>query len=101
MLDPDFLAAIGHPVRLRALVLFEREPGSAGDVAALAGLSPTAAAYHVRRLADAGLIEAAGTRGAGAAGEQLWRTRATGWAELRDLLVDAAGEPPSTSVDGA
>jgi DNA-binding transcriptional ArsR family regulator len=93
MLDPDFLAAIGHPVRLRALVLLEREPGSAGDLAALAGLSPGAIAYHVRRLADAGLIEEAGRRGAGATAERLWRTRATGWAGLQDLLVEAAGEP--------
>jgi DNA-binding transcriptional ArsR family regulator len=95
MLDPDFLAAIGHPVRLRALVLLEREPSSAGDLAALAGLSPGAIAYHVRRLADAGLIEEAGTRGgAGVAAERLWRTRATGWAGLQELLVETAGEPP-------
>jgi DNA-binding transcriptional ArsR family regulator len=94
MLDPDFLAAIGHPVRLRALVTLEREPSSASDLAALAGLSPTAIAYHVRRLADAGLIEEAGTRGTGAAAERLWRARAKGWATVQELLVEAAGEPP-------
>jgi DNA-binding transcriptional ArsR family regulator len=92
MLDPDFLTAIGHPVRLRALVLFEREPSSASDLAALVGLSASAVAYHVRRLADAGLIEEAGTRGPGA--ERLWRTRATGWAELQALLAETAGESP-------
>ena len=92
MLDPDFLAAIGHPVRLRALVLFERGPGSAGDLAAHVGLSVSAVAYHVRRLADAGLIEEAGTRGAGA--ERLWRPRATGWAELQGLLAKTTTESP-------
>jgi DNA-binding transcriptional ArsR family regulator len=92
MLDPDFLAAIGHPVRLRALVLFEREPSSASDLAALVGLSASAVAYHVRRLADAGLIEEAGTRGPGA--ERLWRTRGRGWAELQKLLAETAGEAP-------
>ncbi|HET6510166.1 MAG TPA: winged helix-turn-helix domain-containing protein [Baekduia sp.] len=95
MLDPDFLAAIGHPVRLRALVLFERAPGSASDLAALSGLTTSATAYHVRRLADAGLIVEAGTRGAGAGAERLWRTRATGWSGLEDLLVEAVREPPS------
>ena len=94
MLDPDFLAAIGHPVRLNALVLLEREPGSASDLAALAGLSPTAIAYHVRRLADAGLIEEAGTRGEGAAAERLWRTRTTGWAGLQELLIETADASP-------
>lgn len=87
MLDPDFLAAIGHPVRLRALVLLEQAPGSVGDLAGQAGLPPGAVAYHVRRLAVAGLIEEAGMRGT----ERLWRTRATGWAGLRDLLAETAG----------
>lgn len=91
MLDPDFLAAIGHPVRLRALVLFEREPATASDLAAQAGLSVGAVGYHVRRLADTGLIAEAGTRGT----ERLWRTRATGWAGLRDLLAETAGPAPS------
>ncbi len=88
MLDPDFLAAVGHPVRLRALVLFEREPGTTSDLAALAGLSTSAAGYHVGRLAAAGLIEEAGT---GAGGRRRWRARATGWARLQALLAASAG----------
>lgn len=96
MLDPDFLAAIGHPVRLRALLLFEQAPGSAGDLGTQAGLSSGAVAYHVRRLADAGLIEEAGVRGT----ERLWRTRATGWAGLRDLLAETAGPGAGASPDG-
>lgn len=97
MLDPDFLAAIGHPVRLRALMLFEREPGTASDLAALCGLSVSAVAYHVHRLADAGLIEEAGTRGRV---QQLWRTRATGWAGLQDLLIDATADGSDAPADG-
>lgn len=87
MLDPDFLSAIGHPVRLRALVLFEREPGSTSDLSALTGLSTSAVSYHVGRLANAGLIEEAGK---GRGGQRLWRARAAGWAELQALLAASA-----------
>ena len=89
MLDPDFLAAIGHPVRLQALVLFERGPAAVRELADAAGLSPSAAAYHVRRLADAGLIDEAGARD----GERLWRVRATGWDALQSLLRETASGP--------
>ena len=93
MLDPDFLSAIGHPVRLRALILLERQPASTRDLAEHVALSPSATDYHVRRLADAGLIEAAGTRD----GQGLWRARATGWADLQELLAatSAVSDEPS------
>jgi DNA-binding transcriptional ArsR family regulator len=97
MLDADFLAAIGHPARLRALILLEREPAGARAVAAHLGLSAAEAEDHLRRLAEAGLIDAAGRAG-GASGEQLWRTRASGWADLADLLVEAVGDAPERPV---
>lgn len=87
MLDPDFLAAIGHPVRLRALVLLEQAPASTEDVAAGLGLPAGDADEHLRHLARAHLIEPGP--------EALWRTRATGWAGLADLLAaTSAAEPP-------
>ncbi|HWI72906.1 MAG TPA: winged helix-turn-helix domain-containing protein [Baekduia sp.] len=97
MLDPDFLSAIGHPVRFQALVLFERTPSSARELADLVGLSPSAVLYHVSKLEEAGLIEAAGTRRRRAFDERVWRTRSTGWADLERLLAGAAGgsaDPP-------
>jgi DNA-binding transcriptional ArsR family regulator len=87
MLDPDFLAAIGHPARLRALVLLEREPANVADLATRVGLSADDADQHVRQLADAHLIEPVSEDDAA----PRWRTRATGWAGLTDLLAEAAG----------
>jgi predicted transcriptional regulator len=88
MLDPDFLSAIGHPVRFQALVLFERTPSSARELAQRVGLSPTATLYHVSKLEKAGLIEATGAPRPYA--ERVWRTRSTGWAELERLLNGVA-----------
>jgi predicted transcriptional regulator len=97
MLDPVFLSAIGHPVRFRALVLFERTPSSARELAELVGLSPSATLYHVAKLEQAGLIVAAETRRRRAFDERVWRTRSTGWAELEHLLVRAADGPAGPS----
>jgi predicted transcriptional regulator len=90
MLDPVFLSAIGHPVRFQALVLFEREPASARELAAQVGLSPRATLHHVAKLEKAGLIEVVGTRRRRAFEERLWRTRSTGWAELEAMLAQTA-----------
>jgi predicted transcriptional regulator len=91
MLDPDFLAAaLGHPTRLQALVLFEQRPASSRELAEIVGLSPSATLYHVRQLHDAGLIEQVDTRQRRAFQERVWRTRGTGWVELERLLHDVA-----------
>ena len=92
MLDQDFLAAVGHPVRLQALVLFERTPSSARELADVVGLSPSATLYHVRKLQAAGLVEAAETRRRRAFEERVWRTTTSGWGALEKLLQAAA--PP-------
>lgn len=91
MLDPAFLAALGHPARLQALVLLEREPASARELAAQVALSPSATLYHVRKLHEAGLIEQVDTRQRRAFEERVWRTTATGWAEVERSLADVAG----------
>jgi DNA-binding transcriptional ArsR family regulator len=93
MLDADFLAAIGHPARLRALIFLEQEPAETQAVAAHLGLGDAEAEDHLRHLAETGLIDA--EDGAGSdPGPQRWRTRATGWAALADLLVAVAGDTP-------
>src|ERR1700755_544618 len=79
MLDQNFLSALAHPARLQALVLFEERPASAREVAELVGLAPSATAYHVRKLLEAGLIEQVDTRHRRAFEERVWRSRATGW----------------------
>ena len=90
MLDPNLMSALGHPARLQALVLFERRPASARELAEVVQLSPTATSYHVRKLLEAGLIEQVETRQRRAFEERVWRTRATGWARLEKLLADIA-----------
>jgi DNA-binding transcriptional ArsR family regulator len=90
MLDPRFMSALGHPARLQALVLFERQPASSRELAEVVALSPTATAYHVRKLLEAGLIEQVDTRHRRAFEERVWRTTATGWARLEKLLTDVA-----------
>jgi DNA-binding transcriptional ArsR family regulator len=90
MLDPRFMSALGHPARLQALVLFERQPASARELAEVVALSPTATSYHVRKLMEAGLIVQVDTRHRRAFEERVWRTTATGWARLEKLLADVA-----------
>jgi DNA-binding transcriptional ArsR family regulator len=97
MLEETFLvAAVGHPVRLQALVLFERTPSSARELGELVGLSPSAALYHVRKLAAAGLVEPHEIRRRRAFEERVWRTTTPGWARLEGLLKAAA--PPGQRV---
>ena len=90
MLDPTFMSALGHPARLQALVLFEQRPASAREVAEVVGLRPSAMAYHVRKLQEAGLIEQVDTRHRRAFEERVWRSRTTGWKRLEKLLADLA-----------
>jgi DNA-binding transcriptional ArsR family regulator len=96
MLEETFLvAAVGHPVRLQALVLFERTPSSARELGELVGLSPSAALYHVRKLADAGLVEPHEVRRRRAFEERVWRTTTSGWAKLERQLRSSVppGQP--------
>ncbi|WCB92486.1 hypothetical protein DSM104299_01182 [Baekduia alba] len=90
MLDPDFLSALGHPARLRALVFLEARPASSREIAGEVGLSPSATAYHVRKLHEVGLIEPVDTRQRRAFEERVWRTRSRGWAKLAKHLAETA-----------
>jgi predicted transcriptional regulator len=92
MLDATFLSALGHPVRLKALVLFEQTPSSAREVAEVVGLSTSAVLFHVRKLEAAGLVVATDTRRRRAFDERIWATKATGWVKLEELLLQVA--PP-------
>ena len=92
MLDEAFLAAVGHPVRLQALVLLERTPSSAREVGALVGLSSSASLYHVRKLEEVGLVETHSIRRRRAFEERVWTTTGKGWAALERQLVEIS--PP-------
>lgn len=55
--DTDALKAMSHPTRLRMLGLLRSEgPATASALAARLGLNSGATSYHLRQLADAGLV---------------------------------------------
>ena len=71
-------------------MLFEQRPATAGELAAIVGLSPSATLYHVRRLHKAGLIEQVDSRQRRAFLEGVWRTTSTGWGAVERQLTDVA-----------
>jgi DNA-binding transcriptional ArsR family regulator len=80
--DVRVLAGLAHPVRVRLLgYLLEMGPRTATQCATVAGASPSACSYHLRRMAELGLVErAAPEPGEPADGrERRWRASATGF----------------------
>ncbi|WP_018156668.1 ArsR/SmtB family transcription factor [Demetria terragena] len=62
--DTDTLKAMSHPVRLRMLGLLRSEgPATASQLAQRLGLNSGATSYHLRQLADYGLVKDAPDRG--------------------------------------
>lgn len=55
--DADVLKALNHPVRRRAMNIFDEEVASPKEVAARLGLSIPSVSYHVGILRDLGLIK--------------------------------------------
>jgi DNA-binding transcriptional ArsR family regulator len=87
MIDKTFLAAISHPIRFQALVLFDREPSTAKAVSELVGESLGTTLHHVRRLEAAGLIVAIDRRPRRGSEERIWQTASAGWGELLEALI--------------
>jgi DNA-binding transcriptional ArsR family regulator len=75
------LAGLGHPTRIRLLVLFE-SGGSPTELAEVTGLSLPAVAYHVRILSRYGLVEMTHTEPRRGALQHFYRRT-----ELADLLL--------------
>ncbi|MFG3442656.1 ArsR/SmtB family transcription factor [Nonomuraea sp. NPDC047897] len=72
MSDPKAMRALAHPARLAILNrLGTGESATATEVAEVAGITPSAASYHLRMLAKYGFVEDAEPRGDGR--ERLWR----------------------------
>lgn len=69
--DPDAIAVATHPVRA-ALLVAMRTPTTAAEAGRATGQSRQNAAYHVRALADAGLLRHVGERTTGRFVEQLY-----------------------------
>ncbi|NJP95704.1 winged helix-turn-helix transcriptional regulator [Nonomuraea sp. FMUSA5-5] len=70
--DPKAMRALAHPARLMILNRLRVEgSATATEVAEIAGITPSAASYHLRMLAKYGFVEDAPPRGDGR--ERLWR----------------------------
>lgn len=71
------MRAMVHPARWTVLMaLYEGDPLTATQAAALTGLTPSAMSYHLKQLAKMGLIERAPTAADGR--ERPWIARGTG-----------------------
>ncbi|MFK0137850.1 ArsR/SmtB family transcription factor [Streptomyces murinus] len=92
--DPKVMRALAHPARLAIMArLTEVGPGTATECASATGLSPSATSWHLRALAESGLIEEAEHPDKR---KHLWRARSSqlvvanserdGGAASRDLL---------------
>jgi len=80
--DPTALRALAHAGRYAILERLQTEgPATATEVAAVAGLSPSACSYHLRLLARHGFVEESpADDGAARDGrERVWRAAIAGW----------------------
>ncbi|MEU6720027.1 ArsR/SmtB family transcription factor [Nonomuraea purpurea] len=70
--DPKAMRALAHPARLMILNRLGAEgAATATEVAEIAGITPSAASYHLRMLAKYGFVEDAPPRGDGR--ERVWK----------------------------
>ncbi len=77
-LDAGALKALAHPLRVRLLeLLVELGPSTASGLGRLVGENSGSTSYHLRQLAQHGLIEEA--EGIGTARDRYWRAVEGGW----------------------
>lgn len=98
--DPKAMRALAHPARLAILNRLGVDgSATATEVAEVAGITPSAASYHLRMLAKYGFVEDAPPRGDGR--ERVWKPTSTPLAvgvqpgdqpevrEAKNLLIQA------------
>jgi DNA-binding transcriptional ArsR family regulator len=90
-LDARGIRALAHPVRLAILRrLREEGPSTASRLSPFVGASPSVASWHLRHLADVGLVEdAPGDRGGGRS--RWWQAAGTGFRFAVDETDPAPG----------
>ncbi|MBS3941086.1 MAG: helix-turn-helix domain-containing protein [Actinobacteria bacterium] len=86
VLDPPALKALAHPLRFQLVeLLVEHGPSTASGLGRLVGESSGSTSYHLRQLAEHGLIEEA--EDLGSRRDRYWRVARGGWTlEGFDLL---------------
>jgi DNA-binding transcriptional ArsR family regulator len=93
-LDARQIRVIAHPLRARLLGALRLDgPATATKLAEVLGTNTGATSYHLRQLADAGLV--AEDTGAGRGRERWWRAAHQSSSWQRD---DFAGDPDATAA---
>ena len=83
VLRAEELKALAHPLRVQLLELLADEgPATASSLGRAVGQTSGTTSYHLRRLADVGLVEEVPEMGTGR--DRFWR-RGTGWTIEADL----------------
>lgn len=88
--DRQRLRSLSHPVRLRVLSLLTGTAKSSTELSKDLGMSQAAVSFHVRQLADAGLIELAETRSVRGGQEKRYRLSAEQTDGRADMVSSAA-----------
>lgn len=111
MSDPRLVRALAHPLRLRILSIFEERVASPKEIADELGAPLTHVSYHVRQLAQLGLIKLERTTPRRGAVEHHYRMDASpsiaddAWQAApqiaKEALVGVALEHLSAQVNGA
>src|SRR4029079_9709992 len=83
-LDEALLKAISHPLRHRLLGLLDDRTASANELARELGLPLGRVSYHIRLLADLGVIELVRTEPRRGALEHFYRAVTTVWSSEAD-----------------
>jgi DNA-binding transcriptional ArsR family regulator len=90
--DPKLVKAYAHPIRLRILGLLDNRVASPSEIAAEIGVPLPNTAYHVRQLANLGLVELVSRKVKGGAIEHHYTTKARptvpdeAWDELPEVV---------------
>lgn len=95
--EPAVAAAALDPLRSRLLSLLATEPRSAAALAEAVDLPRQKVGYHLRVLAEHGLVEEVGQRRHGGITERLFRSRASGYVVSPSAMGDAGADPQTVA----
>ena len=97
-LDAAGMRALAHPVRVRILFELRSAPATATMLSDKVGASPSVTSWHLRHLAEHGLVEDAPELGRGR--ERYWRQVGTGFRyAVTDQSSLAAAEALQSALD--
>lgn len=99
--SPAQFKALGHPMRHRLLFALGREDATISQLAAMLGSNKGNIAHHLKVLADAGLVQPAGTRKVRGGTEQYYRRAYRGLAYDDARITETAFQALAAEIAGA